>query len=339
MTGRSSVSRTVGAVARWLGAATIVTVIVWRFGTGPFLHGLRAVDGWSLALAAGIGFVTTLCAAWRWHLVARGLGVALPLRTAIPAYYRSQFLNTVLPGGVLGDVDRAVRHGNEAGNVGRGLRAVAWERSAGQFVQLVLGLMVLLLLPSRMPMWLALLIATVLLGALGCGLLLKSRGPRGASRGAQAFRTAASDIKEGLLAPHRGPGIALASVVVVTGHTATLILAARIAGAIVPTVQLLPLAMLMLLATAVPTNIAGWGPREGVAAWAFGAAGLGAAQGVATATAYGLLSLAAISPAVPLIAAAWLSRRRSSGCALPEGLATSGRDPQPAGRSEEGACG
>ena len=135
---------------------------------------------------------------------------------------------------------------------------------------------------------LPLVVAAVLLGAFGGGLLLSGRPPRGASRGARAFRAAASDIRDGLLARHKGPAIALASVVVVTGHLATLILAARTAGAIAPIVQLLPLAMLMLLATAVPTNIGGWGPREGVAAWAFGAAGLGAAQGVATATVYGL---------------------------------------------------
>jgi hypothetical protein len=98
--------------------------------------------------------------------------------------------------------------------------------------------------------------------------------------------------------------------------------------------------MLVLLATAVPTNIGGWGPREGVAAWAFGAAGLGAAQGVATGTVYGLLSLAAISPAVPLLAAAWLRRRRNPGEAMPHEFPTS--DPgqsAAAGRSEGGAGG
>ena len=206
---------------------------------------------------------------------------------ATAAYYRSQLLNTVIPGGVLGDVDRAVRHGSEVGDVGRGLRAVAWERSAGQFVQLGLGLIVLLLLPSRVPTWLPLVVAAVLVGALGGGLLLSGRPPRGASRAARAFRAAASDIRDGLLARRVGPGIALASVVVVAGHVATLLLAARTAGAISPILQLLPLAVLVLLATAVPTNIGGWGPREGVAAWAFGAAGLGAAQGVATTTVYG----------------------------------------------------
>ena len=341
MTGRSWASRSVGAVARWLGGATILGVIVWRLGTGPFLHGLRAVDGRSFAVAAGIGFVTTVCAAWRWRLVARGLGVELPLRTATAAYYRSQFLNTVLPGGVLGDVDRAVRHGSEVGNVGRGLRAVAWERSAGQFVQLVLGLMVLLLLPSWVPTWLPLVGAAAVVGALAGGLLLRGRPPRGGSRGARAFRIAASDIRDGLLARHKGPGIALASVVVVTGHVATLLLAARTAGAISPAVELLPLAMLVLLASAVPTNIGGWGPREGAAAWAFGAAGLGAAQGVATATVYGLLSLAALSPAALLLAAAWLRRlRRPAEPRAPQEFAKSGPDLVPiAARSEGGACG
>ena len=341
MTGGSSVGRSVCAVAPWLGGAIILGVIVWRLGTGPFLHGLRAVDGRSLALAAGIGFVTTVCAAWRWRLVARGLGVDLSLRTATAAYYRSQFLNTVLPGGVLGDVDRAVRHGTDVGNVGRGLRAVAWERSAGQFVQLVLALLVLLLLPSRVPTWLPLVVAALLLGVFGCGLLLRGRAPRGGSPGARAFRAAASDIRDGLLARHKGPRIALASVVVVTGHVATLLVAARTAGAISPTVQLLPLAMLVLLATAVPTNIGGWGPREGAAAWAFGAAGLGAAQGVATATVYGLLSLAALSPAALLLAAAWLRRLRRPGSPrAPQEFPKSGPDLVPAAaRSEGGVCG
>jgi glycosyltransferase 2 family protein len=336
MTGRSSMSRSVAGVVRWLAGAMIVAVVVWRLGTGPFVHGIQAVDGRSLALATGIGFVTTVCAAWRWHLVARGLGVAVPLRAATAAYYRSQLLNTLLPGGVLGDIDRAVRHGNEVGDIGRGMRAVAWERSAGQFVQLVLGLMVLLLLPSWVPTWLPLGIAAVIVGALCCGLVLRGRQPRGGSRGARAFRTAASDIREGLLARHMGPGIALASVVVVTGHVATLLLAARTAGATSPTVQLLPLSMLVLLATAVPTNIGGWGPREGVAAWAFGAAGLGAAQGVATATVYGLLSLAAISPGIPLLVAAWLWRRRSPAEVTPQEFRASGQDLVPAAARSEG---
>ena len=38
-------------------AATVATlaVLVWRVGTGPFLDGLRMVDGEALAAAAGLG--------------------------------------------------------------------------------------------------------------------------------------------------------------------------------------------------------------------------------------------------------------------------------------------
>ena len=84
------------------------------------------------------------------------------------AYYRSQFLNTTLPGGVLGDVHRGVSHGRDVGDVGRGLRAVAWERSAGQVVQIVLAVALLLVLPSpvrsSMPT-VAVVLAVVLVGA------------------------------------------------------------------------------------------------------------------------------------------------------------------------------
>ena len=68
---------------------------------------------------------------------------------------------------------------------------------------------------------------------------------------------------------------------VVAGHVATFLIAARTAGSTASPAQLVPLALLVLLAMAVPANVGGWGPREGVAAWAFGAAGLGAAAGVA----------------------------------------------------------
>jgi hypothetical protein len=82
-----------------LAALGILGVLVWRLGTGPFIAGLARVDAGSLAAASGVAVVTTLSCAWRWTLVARSLGVALPLPTAVAAYYRSQFLNAATPGG------------------------------------------------------------------------------------------------------------------------------------------------------------------------------------------------------------------------------------------------
>jgi hypothetical protein len=84
-----------------VGSVLTLAVLIWRLGTGPFLDGLRSVDGGALAAGAGITVLTTACYAWRWKIVARGLGVDLSLPAAVAAYYRSLFLNVTLPGGIV----------------------------------------------------------------------------------------------------------------------------------------------------------------------------------------------------------------------------------------------
>lgn len=297
-------SRAWWVAARLLSGAAILAVLVWRLGGGPFVQGIRMIDGWSLAAAAGITIVTTVSAAWRWRLVARGLGVAVPLRTAIAAYYRSQFLNMTVPGGIVGDVHRGLVHGRAVGDVGRALRAVAWERAAGQVVQAALTIVVLIVLPSPVRAALPATVGVAVLLGLVVLILLRVSPTHGPSRWSRAVRAANSDILDGVLARSRWPGIVVASVVVVAGHTTIFLIAARTAGVTASPTRMLPLALLVLLAMGIPANIGGWGPREGMAAWAFGAAGLGVDQGVAAAVVYGVMALIATLPgAVVLVAA------------------------------------
>jgi uncharacterized membrane protein YbhN (UPF0104 family) len=306
------VSRTWWTVVRLLIGGAIVALLVRRLGTGPFVDGVRMVDGESLAAAAAIAVVSTVCCAWRWRLVARGLGVGLPMRVAVASYYRSQFLNTTLPGGVLGDVHRAVHHGRDVGDVGRALRAVVWERSAGQVVQLVLALVVLLVVPSFVQPAMPLVAAVLVTAAVAAGLLARVLPRSGQSRWARTVRAAGTDLRRGVMAQHAWPGIVLASTIAVAGHLATFLIAARTAGSTASPARLLPLALLGLVAMSVPTNIAGWGPREGVGAWAFGVAGLGAALGVTTAVVYGVLVLVASLPGAGVLLVDWLRRRDSA---------------------------
>jgi uncharacterized membrane protein YbhN (UPF0104 family) len=301
-------SRTTWAVARVTGGAAILAVLLWRLGTGPIRDGLASIDLPALVGAFGLGVLTTVASAYRWRLIARGLGVGMPLRTAVAAYYRSQLLNITLPGGVLGDVHRGMRHGQQSGELSRSLRAVAWERTAGQLVQVALALIVLLALPSPVRSSLPLLLAGVLLLAIGAGLLIRVLPGRGPSRWARTVRATRSDLRNGLLAGRAWPGVLLAAGIAIAGHAATFLLAARTAGSNAPIGRLLPLAMLVLLAMAVPANIGGWGPREGAAAWLFAAAGLGAGLGLATATVYGVLVAVASLPGLPVLIAPWLRR-------------------------------
>jgi glycosyltransferase 2 family protein len=132
------------------------------------------------------------------------------------------------------------------------------------------------------------------------------------SRWARLRRSAACDLRAALLGRRAWPAIALASALVVAGHAVTFLVAARTVGVSAPLSEMLPLALLVMLAAALP-NIGGWGPREGVTAWAFAAAGLGASAGVATAVAYGVMVFVASLPGAAVLVVAWVSRTRPDG--------------------------
>lgn len=282
---------------RLAGGVVVLALLVAHVGAGPFLDGVRRVSPLSIVAALVITALTTGLSAWRWRLIAAGLGLDIPLRVAVTSYYRSQLLNSTLPGGVLGDVHRGVRQGQEAGQVARSLRSVAWDRAAGQAVQVVLAVVVLLAWPSPVRPAMA-AIGTVTAIAVG-GAALAVLGARrdGRSWAARLTHTIGTDLRSSLLTWERGPAVVLASAAVVLGHVAVFLVAAG-AGSWDSVRTLLPLSLVVLLSMSVPTNVGGWGPREGVAAWAFATAGLGAAHGVQAATTYGILSLVATLPGV-----------------------------------------
>ena len=227
-------------------AATVLGALAWQLGPGPFVEGLQATSPWAVLFALVVTAGTTWCCAVRWSLVSERVGDRVPVRTAYVACYRSQLLNATLPGGVVGDVHRGVRHG---------WRGVVWERGVGQVVQVFLVGALLLPGPWR---WVALTVLGVVVVAGGAVLLL--------------------------------------SAVAVVGHLAVFLVAAESAGVVLTPVQLLPIGALVLLGAAIPLNVAGWGPREGVAAWAFTTAGSSAAVGLTVAVTFGVLAMVATLP-------------------------------------------
>jgi hypothetical protein len=219
----------------------------------------------------------------------------------------------VLPGGVLGDVHRAITHGRRAGDVVLGLRAVAWERLWGQVIQAVVTVVVLLTLPSPVRPALPYVLAGAAGLAVGAALIVRRAARRGRPRLARAARAVSADLRCGLLAPEVWPQLTLSSVLVVAGHTVTFVIAARVAGCTAPLGELIALLMVVQTAVVIPLSIGGWGLREGAAAWAFAAAGLGAAAGVTIATLYAALMLAAVAPGAGLLLGDVVRRRRDQG--------------------------
>ncbi len=252
-------------------------------GAEPFVAGLRGIDAGALVLALGITALTTACCARRWSLLAGALDVAVPFRAAYRACYRAQLLNAVLPGGVLGDVHRGVRHGRDTAAMGRGLRSVAWDRVSGQAVQAGLLVLALPFLPAPLPGW-------------GVGALIGSVAVAFVAR-----RWLRKELRLVAAAPGVWSQVAVLSAIAALGHVVVFVVAARTAGVDLAASELVPIALAVLLASAIPLSFAGWGPREGAAAWIFGAAGLGVATGVEVAVVYGVMSLVATLPGLVVL--------------------------------------
>jgi hypothetical protein len=248
-------------VLRIVAGLVVLGFLAWRLGSGPFLDGLRATTWWAVLVALVLTAGTTWCCAVRWSLLSARFGARVPRRTAYVAYYRSQLVNATVPGGVVGDVDRAVRHG---------WRGVLWDRVLGQGVQV--ALVGALLLPGGWR-WAGLAVVLVVVLAGGAPLVL--------------------------------------SALAVAGHLLVFLAAAAAVGVDLSVTQLLPIGALVLLGSAIPLNVAGWGPREGVAVWAFTAFGAPAAVGLTVSVTFGVLATVATFPGLLTLGRA--HGRRSDG--------------------------
>ncbi|WP_151084723.1 lysylphosphatidylglycerol synthase transmembrane domain-containing protein [Nocardioides cynanchi] len=300
---------------RLLGGALVLAVLLWRFGTGPFVEAWRVTTWWAVLAALVLTSFATLTSAWRWRVVAGRLGVPVAPGPAVAAYYRSQFLNATLPGGILGDAHRAVRHGREAGDLPAGLRATLWERLGGQAVQVGLAVLAVLLLPSPLRPFAPLAVAV----AVAVGMVawwLRRRGD------AARPGFVAADLRA-LLERRTASRVALASAGSTAAHLGVFLVAVLAVGVAAPLTVLVATALVVLVVSSVPVSIAGWGPREGVTAWAFGFAGLGSAAGLTVSVVYGVLAAVATLPGAVVLGAEAVRGRGLRRAATPPAPLTS----------------
>ncbi|MGH3356590.1 MAG: lysylphosphatidylglycerol synthase transmembrane domain-containing protein, partial [Nocardioidaceae bacterium] len=215
----------------------ILTVLARRFGSDAFRPALAVVSPIPLTAALLLGGVAVGAHAARWRVVLRGAGLPLSRAEALAEYYRASALNTVLPGGVAGDVLRAWRQRTDARKGWRpGAVSVLTERAAGLCV--LLGAAAVLLATQAPPVSPAAIAA-----AMACLAWVVSRPSlRRLSRRDQVAVWAWS-------------ALALAALL---GLTA--VVAASLGIAAGPGV-LVVLGLALLAGTAVPFNLGGWGPR------------------------------------------------------------------------------
>lgn len=316
---------------RWGSGLVVLGVVVTRFDPAEIGRRVAGLDPAWLAAGLGLSILQVAASAWRWRYTAARLDVDMPLRVAVIEYYRSTFLNQVLPGGVVGDVSRAWRHADaehesndraaateaihELSARQRAVHAVIFERASGLIVMTV--------------------IAAVSLVALDAGRYLEFVEPRGAlapvgaaSQEALVILAAVALLVAGALAASRvlKPAVGAArqalvadgawlvqaatSSVVAATYLLVYVAAARSIGIEAPTGLVLLLVAPVLMAMLLPLTVAGWGFREGAAAALWSAAGIDAGEAVTASVTYGLFVLLSSLPGAVLLL---LNRRSGRG--------------------------
>lgn len=281
-----------------------LAVLLWWTNAAEVLAQLRGADMKWIALSLLALTVATFSMADRWKTTASAFDIRFSYAFALREYYLAQLINSALPGGVAGDVTRAVR-ARGAADVIRAAQSVMAERMLGQVA--ILGLMyagftITLAMPAG-PDWTRLsLLALVVLTGCGSTAWLVSRRDIETGRFVQKVLKL---IPQPVILLH----CAITTLCLIFGFYAC----ARAIGTIIPAAAWATLIPLILCAMLIPLSVGGWGWREGAAAALFPMIGAPASAGIATGVTYGVVLFVAALPAAAILVA-----QSVSGTTLPK---------------------
>lgn len=277
-------------VARSLIAIACVFVILKIADVASIVRSIAQLSAPALVTALAAHVVIILALAWRWAILAHATGSRIDYAFAVRMTFGSTFLNLTLPTSVGGDIGRvwlgrrrgmALESATAAGILDRaiGLAALAAMVAAGA---LVLG--------GRVVE--SMLLAALVFAALLLAAFWRWAGRLPETHAAHRFATA---IRSAIVSPRvvaATAGLSLAA------HLAATWIAAVLASGMGLELSLSHAALLfpaVLLATAIPVSIGGWGLRELAAIPVLKLAGMSAESAAAVGFSFGLTQLAAAS--------------------------------------------
>lgn len=300
-------SATSRRVLRVVGTLALLAVTAWWVNVEVVLDTLGGARLAPLGVALLVSFPLALLLAARWCFTAQRIGIDLPLRVAVREYYVSMLINRVVPGGVVGDVGRAVHSGRRNPQAkGAAARSVVLERVSGQVSLWLVVLVGLVVWGAQTGARVALIVLSVVFAAVFLVALLARIPAVARSRVGQWWSIALAEAREAFV--HRGAwitqlGLSLLSVVVLVVMYAACVEAV---GASLRLSQLIFIAPTLLALTTLPLSVGGWGVREAASALLFEVAGLDPSAGVAASAAFGAVNLVAALPG------AWFWARRET---------------------------
>jgi uncharacterized membrane protein YbhN (UPF0104 family) len=287
------------SLVRLLASLGLIALVLWL--VGPTKVGaafVGAEPGWLIAgLACSI--CASLCSALRWHSLAAWLGVNVPRRIMIVAYWRGITTNSLLPGATLGGDALRAMHLHRAGHdLLPSTASVILDRLSGLWVLAAMSLsasalaMTLGLLPAgRLPI--SAFVATILSATVLLVPLILWRLSEGARRHLPSGMAALLDTVHQHPRPSAQYLLQLAwSGAVQVASILAFACGGWAVGLELPFWQFLIVAGPIFIFAALPVSVGGWGTREAAAAVTLGLLGAPKDLAVASAVLYGLFATA-----------------------------------------------
>ena len=283
-------------ILKFIISAVLLWLIISNFELGSAVDRLHDIKYFYVLAAAFVFMVLLFNNTIRWRLVLNALHVDLPLRVAIKILYISIFFKQTLPASIGGDAFK-IFLGRKAGiDLKSAINGGMLER-----VIALLGLIILVIITQ--PFLLAriedhaakyffpLLVIVVLVGVVI--LMLLDRLPKGLQgwRIVNVLAHLASDTKRLFLSPRH---VSKAVFLGIFGNILIAMFAYLMFGALSVEVSFLDCLVLIppiILLTALPISIAGWGVREGAMVGAFAFVGVVEGDAFVVSLLFGILNI------------------------------------------------
>jgi uncharacterized membrane protein YbhN (UPF0104 family) len=281
-------------------ALTVVVAVVLLALTLHFVDmqrvgdGLRKIGVTAALFAAGLMLAQVVLCAVRWMLITRLTPTPLPFREAMRGYLEAAFVNAFLPSLIASDGTRMVRAVASGASPTHAFVGVASDRLIALCALAIASATGLLLLPdaSRHPLIVLALVGLLpafIVGLIVLDILGKTFVRFSRYRFVRPFLELASLIER----LRRMPALtALVLVISLAGHALTagaFYVLARQLDLGIGYWPMFALSAPIIVYSAVPISIGGWGVREALSAALFGLIGVVPASGVALSIAFGLV--------------------------------------------------
>ncbi|MSP88038.1 MAG: flippase-like domain-containing protein [Alphaproteobacteria bacterium] len=274
-------------------AVTAVLFIAIFNWTGPNLSWelLRGIDSSLLAAAFSLQLIQFPLAGLRWHLAMGSVRSALPYGAALRHLLLSIFASQALPGTVGGDVLRITMAARRLG-LSAATQSVVVDRLAALIV-LCLLLLVFGYGHAQIPseiVWAG--TAFVAAAMIGCGVLALLLARTRYATSFARLRRHVEEIRWLWLPRWETAAIYLLGATLHLMTCAIVWLLAAGLGIHQPLGIVVVVTLCVMLASALPISLGGWGVREGAMVAGLGLAAVPADQALALALAWGIMSLA-----------------------------------------------